>query len=130
MLSNLFFSLNDIAYAYCEVDLNSYLAGLILCEMRGIPHLVSTDQSNNKVFTVDQPVSAAIDECSANGKKYEPMESSCCNSFQSSCQTNKDLISPKKKARSVSGGTILSMLGKGLMTSVIWLMVRIREPNL
>ncbi|MFQ6653909.1 hypothetical protein Gotur_025089 [Gossypium turneri] len=76
--------------------------------MRGIPHLVSTDQSNNKVKndetsrSMDQPVSAAIDECSANGKKYEPMESSCCNSFQR----------------------------KGLMTSVIWLMVRIREPNL
>ncbi|MBA0677149.1 hypothetical protein Goari_018570, partial [Gossypium aridum] len=43
------FSLNDIASAYCEAGRNSNLAGLILCEMQGIPSLVSTDQSNNKV---------------------------------------------------------------------------------
>ncbi|MBA0675496.1 hypothetical protein Goari_017038 [Gossypium aridum] len=137
MLSNLFFSLNDIAYAYCEVDRNSYLASLILCEMRGIPHLVSTNQSNSKVkndetsrssyvksskkysqacdvFTVDQPVSAAIDESSANGKKYEPMESSCCNSFQRSCQTNEDLRSPKQKARLVSRDS------KEMLISLSW----------
>ncbi|KAK5820361.1 hypothetical protein PVK06_025408 [Gossypium arboreum] len=118
MLSNLFFSLNDITCAYCEVDRNPYLAGLISCEIQGIPPLVSIDQSNNKVkndetsgssyvksskkysqacdvFTADQLVSAATDECSGNGKKYEPMESSCCNSFQSSCQANEDLRSPK-----------------------------------
>ncbi|KAG8484976.1 hypothetical protein CXB51_021791 [Gossypium anomalum] len=92
MLSNPFFSLNDIAYAYCEVDRNPYLAGLIQCEIQGIPPLVSTDQSNNKVkndetsgsiyvksskkyseacdvFTADQPVSTTTDECSGNGKK-------------------------------------------------------------
>ncbi|MBA0755393.1 hypothetical protein Gogos_022366 [Gossypium gossypioides] len=91
MFSNPFFSLNDIDYAYCEVDRNPYLAGLILCEMQRIPPLVSTDQSNNKVkndktsrssyvkslkkysqacdaFTADQPILAAIDECSGNGK--------------------------------------------------------------
>ncbi|MFQ6655489.1 hypothetical protein Gotur_026017, partial [Gossypium turneri] len=112
------FSLNDIASAYCEAGRNSNLAGLILCEMQGIPSLVSTDQSNNKVFTTDQPVSAATNECSGNRKNDELMESSCCNSFQSSCQANGDLRSSKQKARLVSKGTVSSMLGKGYMKSV------------
>ncbi|MBA0787024.1 hypothetical protein Gotri_027153, partial [Gossypium trilobum] len=108
-LNNLFdafesvFSLNDIASAYCEAGRNSNLAGLILsCE----------------VFTTDQPVSAATNECSGNRKKDELMESSCCSSFQSSCQANGNLRSPKQKARPVSKGTISSMLGKGYMKSV------------
>ncbi|TYJ17823.1 hypothetical protein E1A91_A09G079400v1 [Gossypium mustelinum] len=134
-------SLNDIASAYCEAGRNPGLAGLILCEMQGIPPLVATDQSNNEVknnetsgssyvkssqnnsqasevFTADQPVSAATDECSGKRKKDEPMESSCCNSFQRSCQENGGLRSPKQKARPVSGGTVSSMLGKGYMKSV------------
>ncbi|KAK8335925.1 hypothetical protein V6Z11_A09G088800 [Gossypium hirsutum] len=134
-------SLNDIASAYCEAGRNPGLAGLILCEMLGIPPLVATDQSNNEVknnetsgssyvkssqnnsqasevFTADQPVSAATDECSGKRKKDEPMESSCCNSFQRSCQENGGLRSPKQKARPVSGGTVSSMLGKGYMKSV------------
>ncbi|PPD73659.1 hypothetical protein GOBAR_DD29415 [Gossypium barbadense] len=135
------FSLNDIASAYCEAGRNPDLAGLILCEMQGIPPLVATDQSNNEVknnetsgssyvkssqnnsqasevFTVDQPVSAATDECSGKRKKDEPMESSRSNSFQRSCQENGGLSSPKQKARPVSGGTVSSMLGKGYMKSV------------
>ncbi|TYI64430.1 hypothetical protein E1A91_D09G088100v1 [Gossypium mustelinum] len=135
------FSLNDIASAYCEAGRNPDLAGLILCEMQGIPPLVATDQSNkevknnetsgssyvkssqnnsqaSEVFTVDQPVSAATDECSGKRKKDEPMESSRCNSFQRSCQENGGLSSPKQKARPVSGGTVSSMLGKGYMKSV------------
>ncbi|MFQ6631447.1 hypothetical protein Gotur_009512, partial [Gossypium turneri] len=112
------FSLNDIASAYCEAGRNPDLAGLILCEMQGIPPLVATDQSNNEVFTVDQLVSAATDECSGKRKKDEPMESSCCNSFQRSCEENGGLSSPKQKARPVSGGTVSSMLGKGYMKSV------------
>ncbi|KHG25816.1 Gag-Pol polyprotein [Gossypium arboreum] len=134
-------SLNDIASAYCEAGRNPGLAGLILCEMQGIPPLVATDQSNNEVknnetsgssyvkssqnnsqasevFTADQPVSAATDECSGKRKKDEPMESSRCNSFQRSCQENGGLRSPKQKARPVSGGTVSSMLGKGYMKSV------------
>ncbi|KAB2065215.1 hypothetical protein ES319_A09G075400v1 [Gossypium barbadense] len=134
-------SLNDIASAYCEAGRNPGLAGLILCEMLGIPPLVATDQSNNEVknnetsgssyvkssqnnsqasevFTADQPVSAATDECSGKRKKDEPMESSCCNSFQRSCQENGGLRSPKQKVRPVSGGTVSSMLGKGYMKSV------------
>ncbi|KAG4182859.1 hypothetical protein ERO13_A09G072300v2 [Gossypium hirsutum] len=134
-------SLNDIASAYCEAGRNPGLAGLILCEMLGILPLVATDQSNNEVknnetsgssyvkssqnnsqasevFTADQPVSAATDECSGKRKKDEPMESSCCNSFQRSCQENGGLRSPKQKARPVSGGTVSSMLGKGYMKSV------------
>ncbi|MBA0712832.1 hypothetical protein Golax_011905, partial [Gossypium laxum] len=135
------FSLNDIASAYCEARRDPDLAGLILCEMQGIPPLVATDQSNNEVknnetsgssyvkssqnnsqasevFTVDQPVSAATDECSGKREKDEPMESSRCNSFQRSCQENGGLSSPKQKARPVSGGTVSSMLGKGYMKSV------------
>ncbi|MFQ6631448.1 hypothetical protein Gotur_009512 [Gossypium turneri] len=56
--------------------------------MQGIPPLVATDQSNNEVKnnetlgSMDQLVSAATDECSGKRKKDEPMESSCCNSFQ------------------------------------------------
>ncbi|KAK5810520.1 hypothetical protein PVK06_025832 [Gossypium arboreum] len=87
------------------------------------------DQVMLKVQKTDQPVSTITDECSGNGKKYESMESSCCNSFQSSCQANGDLRSPKQKARPISGGTLSSMLGKGLMKSVIWLMVRIRDQT-
>ncbi|MBA0767325.1 hypothetical protein Gotri_016221, partial [Gossypium trilobum] len=97
------FSLNDIASAYCEAGRNPDLAGLIL---------------SSEVFTVDQPVSAATDECSGKRKKDEPMESSRCNSFQRSCQENGGLSSPKQKARPVSGGTVSSMLGKGYMKSV------------
>ncbi|MBA0876670.1 hypothetical protein Goshw_006304, partial [Gossypium schwendimanii] len=56
------FSLNDIASAYCEAGRNSDLAGLILCEMQGIPSLVSTDQSNNK------------SSCQANGDLRSPKQ--------------------------------------------------------
>ncbi|MBA0856609.1 hypothetical protein Goshw_000755, partial [Gossypium schwendimanii] len=42
------FSLNDIASAYCKAGRDPDLAGLILCEMQGIPPLVATDQSNNE----------------------------------------------------------------------------------
>ncbi|KAH1091131.1 hypothetical protein J1N35_018388 [Gossypium stocksii] len=135
------FSLNDIASAYCEAGRDPDLAGLILCEMQGIPPLVATDQSNNEVknnetsgssyvkssqnnsqasevFMVDQPVSAATDECSGKRKKDEHRESSRCNSFEHSCQENGGLRSPKQKVRPVSGGTVSSMLGKGYMKSV------------
>ncbi|KAA3455640.1 Gag-Pol polyprotein [Gossypium australe] len=126
------FSLNDIASAYCEAGRDLDLAGLILCEMQGIPPLVATDQSNNEVKNNETSGSSYVkssqnnsqasevftaDECSGKRKKDEPMESSC-NSFQLSCQENGGLRSPKQKARPVSGGTVSSMLGKGYMKSV------------
>nr|KJB12019.1 hypothetical protein B456_002G215200 [Gossypium raimondii] len=117
-------SLNGLQKDDEKAGRNSDLAGLILCEMQGIHSLVSTDQSNNKVkndetlgssyVKTDQPVSAATNKCSGNRKKDELMESSCCNSFQSSCQANGDLRSPTP----VSKGTVSSMLGKGYMKSV------------
>ncbi|KAH1108856.1 hypothetical protein J1N35_012624 [Gossypium stocksii] len=64
---SIFFSLNDIAYAYCEVDRNPYLVGLILCEMQGIPPLVSTNQSNNKQINQFQPLLMSV---VAMGKKF------------------------------------------------------------